>query len=1068
MIADPTTGTGPAVVTRAFSLDTRAMTPRRGGRVALEAPPILRALALAAVVLLLSLRVLDSVLEDMHVPNAAAYGIGDLASVSTFPPDPGRATRALETWDAYDKTLVDATLATSEAIVAWFIAIDFCFLLVYALLFLSLIRSAKERLALAVANQSRVDEVAAARVATQRIETTVVPKRTERANEAETTMELAVLRVQAAGPAPYRALALLVGSDIAENVLQAAVVYWSAAFFVALWVASLLKWLALVVLAGWLISAAISLSRHRPGGEPGSPVTEWPLRAYLAALTLFRVPLILLGLLAFALIQNEQFADVLRRWVDGGAAPAAGVTAALVTAIVGRALAHRVAYLADCPWNRSAGPVALATTGALLAIGAFLLNWAGRGGLGLLVPAALLLAVAVAHPFLDPQLEPPRVQKGEGRSPARTIADEFLAPLLAALPPTLLGLALIAASLPEVAFSKGYEYAGLVILGLILVGAGGFLAGRSLGLGPPDDQRLPARNDLVAVLGGGVVVAVVGAVFFGIHATAENLGTIGVVLVFALVAFYCALALTWTSERIEPPRLFLALRIRRIPIVALIALWAVGAAPLNDGEYHDVRVKQQPAGSDIAPLTLEDAFDRWLDANGLPPRPDRASEQQAARNAPRRAVPFVLVSAEGGGVRAAYWTALVLDCVFDGRASDTCSEVAPPESVFAASGISGGSLGLAAWAGHLLAPERDAGGWVEGRLDQDFLAPAVAWTLFADVPNALLTLHDLPPFDRDRAAVLEQAWERPWTDDRLERGFLAVWQSPQSETSTSAMPRVPVLILNGTSVVDGCRVNVSILDISVQSTDMGGAEPATQTEPPSVENCLSVDQFAAGRREETWALAASKDVVDFLRCEPGATVSRDVRLSTAALLSARFPYVTPSGRLEPCLEGAARTTWVVDGGYFDTSGASTLVELWERLEPLIRNYNRVRARPCIEPFLLHIDNHYADPPGPEENPRPTEVQVPLRALGGVRGAHEANARQSSADAISRYPPPAGVSNRYVHIYPQAHPGTRAPLGWTLSSSSMADLQKQLRDNNRVEVLRIRSWFDLEPASCSVA
>ena len=119
-------------------------------------------------------------------------------------------------------------------------------------------------------------------------------------------------------------------------------------------------------------------------------------------------------------------------------------------------------------------------------------------------------------------------------------------------------------------------------------------------------------------------------------------------------------------------------------------------------------------------------------------------------------------------------------------------------------------------------------------------------------------------------------------------------------------------------------------------------------------------------------------------------------------------------------------------------------------------------------MLLQIDNNYADVTIKRAR-RPWEITAPLQALGTGRTTREAQARQTAALLFSRsfaagrdaY---VGTSKtpveRYAHLYPRAHPGATAPLGWTLSSSSRADLAGQLRRQENLEELKtIRDWFD---------
>jgi hypothetical protein len=66
-----------------------------------------------------------------------------------------------------------------------------------------------------------------------------------------------------------------------------------------------------------------------------------------------------------------------------------------------------------------------------------------------------------------------------------------------------------------------------------------------------------------------------------------------------------------------------------------------------------------------------------------------------------------------------------------------------------------------------------------------------------------------------------------------------------------------------------------------------------------------------------------------------ASCGKSFRASTAALLSARWPYISPSGQL-PC---KGPRVSVVDGGYADGAGTQGVIGLWEQLVPLVAVYN---------------------------------------------------------------------------------------------------------------------------------
>jgi hypothetical protein len=76
-----------------------------------------------------------------------------------------------------------------------------------------------------------------------------------------------------------------------------------------------------------------------------------------------------------------------------------------------------------------------------------------------------------------------------------------------------------------------------------------------------------------------------------------------------------------------------------------------------------------------------------------------------------------------------------------------------------------------------------------------------------------------------------------------------------------------------------------------------------------------------------------------------------IPLSTAAHMSARFTYVSPAGRFP---DG----THVVDGGYFENSGATTALEILMR----IKEYCAVQNITDVDPKVIMISNNPRRPP----------------------------------------------------------------------------------------------------------
>jgi hypothetical protein len=189
----------------------------------------------------------------------------------------------------------------------------------------------------------------------------------------------------------------------------------------------------------------------------------------------------------------------------------------------------------------------------------------------------------------------------------------------------------------------------------------------------------------------------------------------------------------------------LAGRSLRLPLVFLTALAVCIFAGLDINDNHPIRTSTDSV--DGHPADVQTAFDRWLEE-----RPDRSRFSSD--------YPVLLVSAEGGGIRAAFFTAVTL-----ARVVDRCPPLA--HHIFAISGVSGGAVGAAVFAAALKAmpPSQtdrrcdltasspptyeDA---VAAVLQDDHLSPLLARLLF---PDALQQILPRPVFAFDRQLGLE-------------------------------------------------------------------------------------------------------------------------------------------------------------------------------------------------------------------------------------------------------------------------------------------------------------------------
>jgi hypothetical protein len=155
-----------------------------------------------------------------------------------------------------------------------------------------------------------------------------------------------------------------------------------------------------------------------------------------------------------------------------------------------------------------------------------------------------------------------------------------------------------------------------------------------------------------------------------------------------------------------------------------------------------------------------------------------------------------LISAEGGGIRAAYWTAMglaELDIATNGQFGNQIASL---------SGVSGGSFGIAAWVGARQIQERtplERKVILERFLSGDFLSPIIGGLLFLDAPRLILG-----PlwFNARRDHVFEKAivdhWKQITGDDFFVR--------PLNKLCLRGFRDKPVLTFNSMDALTGTRV----------------------------------------------------------------------------------------------------------------------------------------------------------------------------------------------------------------------------------------------------------------------
>ncbi|MGR9159706.1 hypothetical protein [Rhizobium leguminosarum] len=313
--------------------------------------------------------------------------------------------------------------------------------------------------------------------------------------------------------------------------------------------------------------------------------------------------------------------------------------------------------------------------------------------------------------------------------------------------------------------------------------------------------------------------------------------------------------------------------------------------------------------------TLKQAFDRW---------------HHQFSNDGTGEIPIIFIASEGGASRAGYWTATAMSKLEEATGGEFSKHV------FAISSISGGSLGV----GGFIASLDDGNSVSDGTfarkvsdfVGRDYLSPTLAGALFPDLLQRFLPW----PFLPDRAGALELGWEDGWRDhcqpgpcrddDIMTKDYLSLWGLKTTR------PWMPIWLIGGALEEDGRPVLTSSLNF---------------------ENNI--------------------DAWDFHSIAGG-----DVRLSTAILNGARFPFVSPGGTLrDPHAPEAVGTVHIVDGGYFDAAGVDILRELAKSLF----SHPEITGSTRLKPVFLLITSDKANPPPVADQKDQSKDPLPIACRG---------------------------------------------------------------------------------------
>jgi hypothetical protein len=525
----------------------------------------------------------------------------------------------------------------------------------------------------------------------------------------------------------------------------------------------------------------------------------------------------------------------------------------------------------------------------------------------------------------------------------------------------------------------------------------------------------------------------------------------------------------------------------RAPLIAgLIVLIALCAAVLGDN--HSVR---RIASGNLAPLPLQDAVDLWMTENGCNPK---IRQGTVATPCPRP----ILVAAAGGASRAGFLMASVIGYFLDESARYGLSVKDVRNRIFAISSVSGGSMGAVMVTAALNAAPTGSDNLpcVREPVDQWWGAAVSNWRdcfealtsgdfLTADFLG--FAFNDMLPFAwRDRAAVLEDSWR-----NRFREVVPAANKDADASSCLgldcpflSLRPRpghwIPLLVLNGTSEATGGRILTTSLATTYTPSLRGPGSCPSAIAPAACPLFVQADSFHQLLKTKVTAERWS-DRLGFLEHYLlRDTDGDDVRLSTAAHNSARYPFISPPGSIRN--QDQMIVDRIVDGGYFEKYGALAAKELALAVHAV---------EPQLKPLVIIISNDPADMLDPADDattdqqgaPRPraadgellSEVNAPITTFANVRSAHGVLAVDQLRTTLHAAIPECSKLAIQVRVWPDDD--KQLSMSWWESDLVQRQLHRQTEDNrepkpdrgadknqNRPHLDSI--WREMKASSCA--
>jgi hypothetical protein len=437
----------------------------------------------------------------------------------------------------------------------------------------------------------------------------------------------------------------------------------------------------------------------------------------------------------------------------------------------------------------------------------------------------------------------------------------------------------------------------------------------------------------------------------------------------------------------------------RINFVFFIVAAALVVAAVAPSDYHSVATTEPATATKTnKPVELDTYFKGWL-----------LSRQKEIDELPGE-YPIFLVNSYGGGIKAAAFTNMSISWLNAQLINTSHNHKGFEHYVFSYSGASGGTIGAAVQCAYT-ARNLDKGAQpynldaFSNFYHHDFLTPVLGSMLGRDILGGIIPP---APWD-DRSAIQEKIWAgfgQKTLGIDLGQDFDKIWDT---SAANRARYEVPLLFSNTLNVDDGLKGIMAPVKLPQQ--DFPGI--------------ISIRDRLAGKR---------------------------ISLATGAFLSARFPFISPSGKM-----GAGYH--FMDGGGKDNSGAATSEAIFLSLaRTAIRCtggpdtcFSRL-VKKCRFYFVSITNSPFYDPDTRKLVANRFEPISPL--VGLVNSGIYGNAQTADATLKYRYGADTtqfrGISPDYCNIWITGYcisDGKKGmfkpvlPLGWQISDPSLDRMRR---------------------------